>query len=72
MSTSKWRFLPSTSLAGSKSRSLPPTPVVLTDWESTMPALGSGFLHNRARKLWRNAALSRSHVPSMRHVLNQW
>jgi site-specific DNA recombinase len=32
VSTSKWRFLPSTLLlAGSKPRSVPPTPVVLTD-----------------------------------------
>ena len=29
-------------LAGSKPRSVPPTPVVFTDWESTMPALGLG------------------------------
>src|SRR5215211_4587661 len=31
VSTSKWRFLPSTFLAGSKPRSFPPTPEVLAD-----------------------------------------
>ena len=46
--------------------------VVLADWLSTMPALGFGFLPERTRKLSRNAALSRSKVPSMRHLLNQW
>ena len=63
--------MPSTFLAGSKPRSSPPTPVVLADWESTMAALGCGFLPNRARKISRNAALSRSQVPSMRQARNQ-
>jgi len=63
--------MPSTFLAGSKPRSSPLTPVVLADWESTMAALGCGFLPNRARKISRNAALSRSQVPSMRQARNQ-
>jgi hypothetical protein len=72
VSTKRCRFLPSTCLAGSKPRSEPPTPVVLTDWESTMAALGWGSLPNRARKASRNAALRRSQVPSMRQARNQW
>jgi hypothetical protein len=36
-----------------------------------MPALGWGFLPDLARKRSRNAAFRRSHVPSMRHFLNQ-
>src|SRR5918994_489798 len=71
VSTSRWRFLPSTPLAGSKPRSLPPTPVVLTDWESTMAALGLGSLPSRARNSSRSSAFRRSQVPSMRHLLNQ-
>ena len=59
VSTNRWRFLPATCLAGSKPRSLPPTPVVLTDCESTIPpALGLGFLPNRARRRSRSAALA--------------
>ena len=72
VSTKRWRFLPWTFLAGSKPRSVPPTPVVLTDWESTIAALGSGFLPSRARRVSRNAEFRRSQVPSMRHLLNQW
>jgi hypothetical protein len=72
VSTKRCRLLPSTFLAGSKPRSVPPTPVVLTDWESTIAALGSGFLSSRARRVSRNAAFRRSQVPSMRHLLNQW
>ena len=40
VSTRRWRFLPLTFLAPSYPRSVPPTPVVLTDWLSTIPALG--------------------------------
>jgi hypothetical protein len=44
VSTSRCRFLPFTFLPASKPRSSPPTPVVLTLWLSTMPAvLGCGF-----------------------------
>jgi hypothetical protein len=49
VSTSRWRFLPSTFLAGSKPRSFPPTPVVFADWESTIPALGFVSLPSRHR-----------------------
>src|SRR5215212_9270662 len=71
VSTRRWRFLPSTCLAGSKPRSLPPTPVVLTVWESTIAALGSGSLPSRARRRSRSSVFRRSQVPSMRHLLNQ-
>jgi hypothetical protein len=40
------------------------------DWESAIPALGSGFLPKRLRTRSLNAALSRSKVPSMRHLPN--
>ena len=50
VSTSRWRLLPLTFFAGSKPRSFPPTPVVLTDWESTIAALGLGSLPSRTRK----------------------
>jgi hypothetical protein len=47
----------------------------LADWESAMPALGSGFLPKRARKRSRSEArseaLTRSKVPSVLHFLNQ-
>jgi hypothetical protein len=43
----------------------PPTPVVLMLWESAMPALGSGSLPKRLRNSSRNAALSRSKVPTL-------
>jgi hypothetical protein len=46
------------------------TAVVLADWESTTPALGCGFLLSRRRKRSRSAVLSRSQVPSVRHLLN--
>jgi hypothetical protein len=55
----------------STARSFPPTPVVLTDWESTIAALGSGFLINLTRKRSRSAAFRRSQVPSIRQVRNQ-
>ena len=71
VSASRWRFLPSTFLAGSNPRSFPPTPVVLSDWESTIDALGLGSLPSRTRKSSRNSALRRFHVPSMRHLLKQ-
>src|SRR5829696_5749612 len=63
--------MPSTFFAGSKPRSVPPTPVVLVVWESTIPALGSGSLPRRTRKSSRSSAFKRSQVPSMRHLLNQ-
>ena len=40
VSTKRWRFLPFTFLAPPYPRCSPPTPDVLTDWLSTMPALG--------------------------------
>jgi hypothetical protein len=43
----------------------------LADWESAMPALGSGFLPKRVRNRSRSEALSRSKVPSVLHFLNQ-
>ena len=43
---------------------------LLEDWESAIPALGSGFLPKRLRTRSLNAALSRSKVPSMRHLPN--
>jgi hypothetical protein len=49
----------------------PPTPVVLADCESTMPALGLAFLPEQPRNRSHITALSLSHVPSMRHFLNQ-
>jgi hypothetical protein len=69
VSTSRWRFLPSTFFAGSKPRYWPPTPVLFTDWESTIPALGWGFVPNLARNASRSAAFRRSKVPSTRQVL---
>jgi hypothetical protein len=42
-------------LGGVEPRSLPRTPVVLTDWESTMPALGWGSLWRRTLTRWRRA-----------------
>ena len=50
---------------------LTPTPVVLADWESTTPALlDCGCLPERSTlKRSRNAALSRSQVPSILHLL---
>ena len=71
VSTNRWRFLPSTFSAGSKPRSLPPTPVVFTDWECTIPALGFLSLPSRGVSRSRSSAFRRFHVPSMRHLLNQ-
>src|ERR671916_1742375 len=71
VSTSRWRLRALTFLPPSYPLCSPPTPVVFADCESTMPALGCGFLPERTRKTWRRAAFSRSHVPSMRHFLNQ-
>jgi len=69
ISTSKWRFLPFTSfLPESYPRSLS-MPVVFTDCESTMAALGWVFRLTRARRRFRRAAFSFSQVPSMRQVL---
>jgi hypothetical protein len=48
----------------------PPIPVVFADWESAIPALGSGSLPERARNRSRSAALSLSKVPSVRHLPN--
>ena len=42
VSTRMWRLRPLTFLPPSKPLCSPPTPVVFTDWASTMPALGSG------------------------------
>src|SRR5215217_5239262 len=42
VSTSKWRFLPFTFLPPSYPRCSPPTPVLLTDRLSTIPAPGWG------------------------------
>src|SRR5918998_1176210 len=52
----RWRFLP-LDLLGSYSmpRPSPPTPVVLTDWLSTTPALGSGSRLIRTRTRLRRA-----------------
>jgi hypothetical protein len=70
VSTSRCRFLPRTFLPASYPLCFPPTPVVLVVWESAMPVLGSGLLPNRARERSRSAALSRSNVPSRRHLPN--
>ena len=70
MSTSRCRFRPRTFLLPSYPLCSPPTPVVLADWESAMPALGSGFLPSCARSRSRRTAFSRSKVPSTRHLLN--
>jgi len=66
VSTSRWRLRPLTFLAPSYPRSVPPTPVVLTDWLSTMPALGWGFLCRRTLTRSRKAEYILSHVPSKR------
>jgi hypothetical protein len=50
-------------------RSLPPTPVVLIDWLSTIVALGLGFLFRRTLTRSRRAECILSQVPSMRHLL---
>jgi hypothetical protein len=47
-----------------------PTPLVFADWESAIPALGSGFLPKRTRSRSPDAALSCSKVPSTRHLPN--
>src|SRR5215218_3325937 len=70
VSTKRCRFLPRTFLFPSYPRCSPPTPVLFEDWESAIPALGSEFLPKRLRTRSRNAALSRSKVPSMRHLPN--
>src|SRR5215211_7901323 len=70
VSTSRCRFLPRTFLFPSYPRCSPPTPVVFVDWESAMPALGSGSLPKRLRTRSRNAPLRRSKVPSIRHLPN--
>jgi hypothetical protein len=62
--------MPRTFLLPSYPLCSPPTPVVLVDWESAMPALGSGFLPKRVRSRSRKAALSRSNVPSVPHLPN--
>jgi len=66
VSTSRWRLRPLTFLAPSYPRSVPPIPVVLTDWLSTMPALGWGFLCRRTLTRSRKAEYILSHVPSKR------
>jgi hypothetical protein len=60
-----------TFLAGSKPRSLSPTPVVLAVCESTMAALSWRSLPDLTRRRSRSSAFRRSQVPSMRHLLNQ-
>jgi hypothetical protein len=70
VSTKRWRFLPRTFLLPSYPHCSPPTPVLLEDWESAIPPLGSGFLPKRLRTRSLNAALSRSKVPSMRYLPN--
>jgi hypothetical protein len=62
--------MPRTFLLPSYPLCSPPTPVVLVVWESAIPTLGRGFLPKRLRSRSRNAALSRSKVPSMRHLPN--
>ncbi len=66
VSTSKCRFPPLTFLPGSKPRPSPPTPMVLTDCESAIPALGCGSRPMRTRVLRRSASYSLSQVPSRR------
>ena len=66
VSTKRWRFLPFTFLAPSYPRCSPPTPDVLTDWLSTMPALGRGFLSRRIRVRLRRAACILSQILSTR------
>jgi hypothetical protein len=44
-------------------------PVLLTDWLSTTPALGSGSRSIHTRRRLRRAACILSQVPSMRQVL---
>jgi hypothetical protein len=41
----------------------PPFSVVFTDWESMMPAVGSGWRSSLIRTLARNLALSCSQTP---------
>ena len=45
-------------LAGSMPRWFPPTPVVLIDWESTIPTPGCGFLPYRHHSRSRSSAFS--------------
>src|SRR5215217_570713 len=69
VSTSRCLFLPLTILPPSKPLCSPPTPVVLADCASTMPALGSGsrpsFSLNSRRIGW----FILSQVPSSFHAL---
>jgi hypothetical protein len=66
--------VPSTFLAGSKPRSVPPTPVVLSVCESTIPALETrGPCQGGAvQALAQRAVQALEGAFSMRHLLNQW
>src|SRR5215217_1951585 len=72
VSTSRWRLLPRTFLLPSYPLCLLPTPKLLEDWESaTTPALGRGSCPSgsaTAGARSRKVALSRSKVPSTRHI----
>jgi hypothetical protein len=61
--------VPLTFLAPSYPRSSPPTPVVFTDWLSTIPALGWGFLRRRTLTRFSRAECILSHSPLRRQAL---
>ena len=71
VSTSTWRFLPRTFLPLWYLLCSPPTPGAFAGRELSIPALGSGFLPERARSRSRSAALSPSkdsiHAPLLNY-----
>jgi hypothetical protein len=68
-STSRCRFLPRIFLPPSKPLCSPPTPVVLADCASTIPALGSGSLPSFSLNSRRIVRFNLSQVPSSLQVL---
>ena len=69
MSTRMCLLRPRTFLPPSKPLCSPPTPVVLADCASMMPALGSGWRPNFSLNRWRRARFLTCQVPSIRHFL---
>ena len=69
VSTSRCRFLPRTFLPPSKPLCSPPTPVLLADCASTMPALSSGSLPSFSLNSRRIVRFNLSQVPSSLHAL---